>query len=92
VPWLPRPLRNAAIGSVSCLTFAAAAFLYGASLDDHNTPWFLLLTFFALMALPCIIAYAAVTSWQQRHPAVSYRRDRGKAARPRRASAQQHRP
>jgi hypothetical protein len=67
-PKRTHPVRNAAIGSVSCLTAAAAAFAYGASLDDHNTPWFLLLTFFALIAVPCIIGYAAITSWQQRHP------------------------
>ena len=59
-------VRNAAIGSVSCLTVAAAAFCYGASLDDHNTPWFLLLTLFALLAVPCIIAQAVATSIQQR--------------------------
>jgi len=59
-------VRNAAIGSVSCLTVAAAAFCYGASLDDHNTPWFLLLTLFALLAVPCIIAQAVATSVQQR--------------------------
>ncbi len=60
------PVRNAAIGSVSCLTVAAAAFLYGASLDDQNTGWFLLLTFVALMAVPCIIVHAAATSVKQR--------------------------
>jgi hypothetical protein len=58
--------RTAAIGSVSCLTVAAAAFCYGASLDDHNTPWFLILTLFALLAIPCIIARAVATSVQQR--------------------------
>ncbi len=65
-PTQPHPVRNAAIGSASCLTVAAAAFLYGASLDDHNTPWFLLLTFVALMAVPCIIVHAAATSVEQR--------------------------
>ena len=67
-PKQARPVRNAAVGSVGCLTVAAAAFLYGVSLDDHNTPLLLLLTFFALVAVPCIIANAAITSWQQRHP------------------------
>jgi hypothetical protein len=62
------PVRNAAIGSVSCLAVATAAFLYGVSLDDHNTPVFLFLTFFALIAAPCIIGNAAITSWQRRHP------------------------
>ena len=61
-------MRNAAIGSVSCLTVAAAAFLYGVSLDDHDTLLFLYLTLFALIAVPCIIGNAAITSWQQRHP------------------------
>jgi hypothetical protein len=67
-PKRTHPVRNAAIGSVSCLTGAAAAFLYGVSLDDHNTLLFLYLTFFALLAVPCIIGKAAITSWQQRHP------------------------
>jgi Domain of unknown function (DUF1707) len=59
-------VRNAAIGSVSCLTVAAAAFCYGASLDDHYTGWFLFLTLFALLAVPCIIARAVATSVGQR--------------------------
>jgi hypothetical protein len=67
-PKRTHPVRNAAIGSVSCLTVAAAAFLYGVSLDDQNTLWFLLLTFFTLMVVPCIIGHAAITSWQRRHP------------------------
>jgi Domain of unknown function (DUF1707) len=67
-PKRAHPVRNVAIGSAGCLSVAAAAFLYGVSLDDHNTPLFLLLTFFALIAIPCIIANAAITSWQQRHP------------------------
>ena len=65
-PTQAHPLRNAAIGSVSCLTVAFFAFCYGASLDDHNTPWFLLLTLFALLAVPCIIAQAVATSVQRR--------------------------
>jgi hypothetical protein len=65
-PKQPHPVRNAAIGSASCLTVAAAAFLYGASLDDHNTGWFLLLTLLAFMTVPCIIVHAATTSVQQR--------------------------
>ena len=67
-PKRTHPVRNAAVGSVSCLTVAAAAFLYGASLDDQNTGWFLILTFFTLIAVPCIIGHAAITSWQRRHP------------------------
>jgi len=65
-PERTHPARNAAIGSVSCLTVAAAAFCYGVSLDDHITPWFLLLTLFALLAVPCIIVQAVATSVQQR--------------------------
>jgi hypothetical protein len=43
-------MRNAAMGSVSCLTVAFLAFWYGASLDDHNTPIFLFLTLVAVIA------------------------------------------
>jgi hypothetical protein len=67
-PKRAHPVRNAAIGSVSCLSVAAAAFLYGVSLDDHTTLLFLLVTFLALVAVPCIIGYGAVISWQLRHP------------------------
>ena len=65
-PKQPHPVRNAAIASVSCLTVAAAAFLYGASLDDSHTPLFLLLTFLALMAIPSIILYEAAGSLGRR--------------------------
>jgi Domain of unknown function (DUF1707) len=65
-PAQAHPVRNAAVGSASCLTVAFLAFCYGASLDDHNTPWFLLLTLFALLAVPCIIAQAVATSVQRR--------------------------
>jgi hypothetical protein len=59
-------VRNAAIGSASCLTVATAAFLYGASLDDHTTVMFLWLTCLALLAVPCIILHAAAISVDQR--------------------------
>ncbi len=65
-PARAHPVRNAAIGSVSCLTVAFLAFCYGVSLDDRHTPSFLLLTLLAVMAVPCIIAYAAATSVGQR--------------------------
>ena len=35
-PKQPHPVRNAAIGSVSCLIFAVLAFWYGVSLGDQN--------------------------------------------------------
>jgi hypothetical protein len=81
-PAHPHPVRNAAIGSASCLTVAAAAFLYGVYLDDHTAQWFFLLTVFALMAVLCIIAQTAATWVEQRRPAGSYRRDRARAANP----------
>jgi Domain of unknown function (DUF1707) len=65
-PKQPRLVRNAAIGSASCLTVAFLAFCYGASLDDQHTPSFLLLAFIAVMAVPVIIAYAAASSVGQR--------------------------
>jgi hypothetical protein len=65
-PAQAHPVRNAATGSVSCLTVAFLAFCYGASLDDSHTPSFLLLALLAVMAVPCIIAYAAATSVGQR--------------------------
>jgi hypothetical protein len=65
-PAQAHPVRNAAIASASCLTVAFLAFCYGASLDDQHTPSLLLLTFLAVMAVPCIIAYAAATSVGQR--------------------------
>jgi len=58
-PTQAHPVRNAAIGSASCLTVAFLAFCYGASLDDQHTPVFLLLAFLAVMAVPCIIAYTS---------------------------------
>jgi 8-oxo-dGTP pyrophosphatase MutT (NUDIX family) len=61
-PTQAHPVRNAAIGSASCLTVALLAFCYGASLDDQHTPLFLLLAFLAVMAVPCIIAYTAAGS------------------------------
>ena len=67
-PARAHPVRNGAIGTVSCLTVAILAFWYGASLDDSHTPMFLLVTFLAVMAVPLIITNAAITSWQQRHP------------------------
>jgi hypothetical protein len=65
-PKRTHPVWNAAIGSTSCLTVAFFAFCYGASLDDHYTPWFLLLTLLALLAVPCIIAQAVASSVKQR--------------------------
>ncbi len=66
-PKQTRPVRNAVIGSVSCLIVAAAAFLYGASLDNPTTPAYLALAFvLALMVVPCIILHGAATSVEQR--------------------------
>jgi Domain of unknown function (DUF1707) len=66
-PEQTRPVRNAVIGSVSCLIVAAAAFLYGASLDNPTTPAYLALAFvLALMVVPCIILHGAATSVEQR--------------------------
>jgi len=57
----PRPVRNAAIGSVSCLIFAFLAFWYGASLGDQNGAGaFGLLAVLAVMAVPGIIGYGIV--------------------------------
>ena len=61
------PVRNAAIGSASCLIVAVAAFLYGASLDDPTTPAYLALAFvLAFMVVPCIVLHGATTSVDQR--------------------------
>jgi hypothetical protein len=59
-PKRAHPVRNAAIGSVSCLTVGFLAFCYGVSLDDHNTLIFLLVTFLALMAALGIMGYGIV--------------------------------
>ncbi len=56
-PKRTHPVRNASIGSVSCLIFALLAFLYGVHLDDPNTPAFLVLAFLALMAVPGFVGY-----------------------------------
>jgi hypothetical protein len=61
------PVRNAAIGSASCLILAFLAFAYGAHLDDSNTPAFLMLTFVAVMAAVGFIGCGVGNSWQQRH-------------------------
>ena len=54
------PVRNAAIGSASCLIVAVAAFLYGARLDDPATPAYFALAFvLAFMVAPCIILRGA---------------------------------
>jgi Domain of unknown function (DUF1707) len=58
--------QNAAIGSVSCLIVGAAAFLYGASLDDHKTLLFLFLAFFAFMVGLMLAAGAAVQQRRSR--------------------------
>ena len=71
----PRTVQNAAIRSAGCLIFAFLAFLYGVHLDNgnshsqHFSRLFVYLAFLAAMAVPVIIGRAAVTSWQQRHPA-----------------------
>jgi hypothetical protein len=59
-PKRAHPVRNAAIGSVSCLTVGFVAFCYGASLDDHNTPIFLFVTLLALVAATGIMGYGIV--------------------------------
>ncbi len=59
-PKRAHPVRNAAIGSVSCLTVGFLAFCYGASLDDHNTLIFLRVTILALMAALGIMGYGIV--------------------------------
>jgi hypothetical protein len=61
------PVRNAAVGSVSCLILACLAFLYGAHLDDSNTPAFLMLTLVAVIAAVGFIGCGVGNSWQQRH-------------------------
>ncbi|MGO8728731.1 MAG: hypothetical protein ACLQK8_18890, partial [Streptosporangiaceae bacterium] len=54
-------MRNAAIGSVSCLIFAVLAFWYGVSLGDQNgAAAFGLLAALAVMAVPGIIGYGIV--------------------------------
>jgi hypothetical protein len=55
-----RPVRNAAIGSVSFLAVGFLAFWRGASLDDHTTLVFLLVTFLALMAAMGSMGYGIV--------------------------------
>ena len=59
-PRRAHPVRNAAVGSVSSLTVGFFAFCYGASLDDHYTPLFLLVTFLALMAALGSMGYGIV--------------------------------
>jgi hypothetical protein len=61
------PVRNAAIGSVSCLILGSLSFLYGAHLDDHNTPAFLMLTLVAVIAAVGFIGCGVGNSWRQRH-------------------------
>jgi hypothetical protein len=68
-PERAHPVRNAAIGSVSCLTVGFLSFCYGASLDDHNTPVFLFVTLLALIAATGIMGYGifgAVTARRSR--------------------------
>jgi hypothetical protein len=60
-------VRNAAIGSASCLILAFLAFAYGAHLYDSNTPAFLMLTFVAVMAAVGFIGCGVGNSWTQRH-------------------------
>ena len=60
-PKQPHPLRNAATGSVGCLTVAFLAFWYGASLDGQNNGGaFILLAILAIVAAPGIIGYGIV--------------------------------
>jgi Domain of unknown function (DUF1707) len=68
-PERAHPVRNAAIGSVSCLTVGFLAFWYGASLDDHTTLVFLSVTLLALIAATGIMGYGifgAVTARRSR--------------------------
>ncbi len=61
-PKQPHPARNAAIGSVSCLTVAFLALWTAASLGDQNS-WgggLILLAIFAVVAVPGIIGYGIV--------------------------------
>ena len=59
-PKQPHPLRNAAIGTVSCLIFAFLAFWYFVSVPDGQGEPFLLLGALAVMAAPGIIGYGIV--------------------------------
>jgi len=61
-PKQPHPVRNAAIGSVSCLIVAFLALWYADSLNDQNT-WgggLILLAILAVVAVPGIIGYGIV--------------------------------
>jgi Domain of unknown function (DUF1707) len=61
------PVRNAAIGSVSCLIVAFLAFWYGASLPDGgNGGAFFLLAILAVVAAPGIIGYGIVDAVEAR--------------------------
>jgi hypothetical protein len=60
-PKQPHPVRNAAIGSASCLIVAFLAFWYGVSLDGQNNGGaFILLAILAVVAAPGIIGYGIV--------------------------------
>ena len=60
-PKQPHPVRNAAIGSASCLIVAFLAFWYGASLPDGgNGGAFFFLAILAVVAAPGIIGYGIV--------------------------------
>jgi hypothetical protein len=69
-PKWAHPVRNAAIGSGSCLTVGFLAFCYGASLDDHTTLVFLWMTLLALLTAIIVVAYGIAS-------AVAARKSRG---------------
>ena len=60
-PKQPHPLRNAAIGSASCLTVALLSLWYGAILNDANTSGCILLAvLLVVVVVPGIIGYGIV--------------------------------
>jgi hypothetical protein len=69
-PKRAHPVRNAAIGSGSCLTVGFLSFCYGAHLDDHTTLVFLWVTLLALLAAIGVMGCGIVS-------AVAARQSRG---------------
>lgn len=61
-PKRTHPVRNTAVGSVSCLTAGFVSFWYGASLDDHSTLAFLRVTLVALIVAIVILVYGIGTA------------------------------
>ena len=60
-PKQPHPLRNAAIGSASCLIVALLALWYGAILNNGNTGGCIVLAvFLTVVVIPGIIGYGIV--------------------------------